>query len=228
MEIIIRERYTGDPIYTAKDVENLCHALTRAVEGGRSLARANLSGAYLSGADLARANLSGADLARANLTRANLSGANLTGANLSGAYLSGAYLTGANGINKYMTSPMYMLLDQVGEIRAYKLVTRDGHGPHYPTLTYSVGQAYTEPNFEADERVSCGPGINLAPLDWCLQNWQDGYRILVASFESKHGTEDNICVPIGSDGKFRVRSCKIVSEVDLVGIGFLNEEGERK
>jgi len=50
----------------------------------------------------------------------------------------------------------------------------------------------------------------------------------VASFEGKHGTEDNICVPIGSDGKFRVRSCKIVSEVDLVGIGFLNEEGGRK
>ena len=248
MEIIIRERYTRDPIYTAKDVENLCHALTEAVGGGKSLSRADLSGAdlygaNLSGADLSRADLSGADLYGANLSGAdlyganlsgadlsgaNLSGADLSGADLSGANLSGADLSGARGINKYMTSPMYMLLDQVGEIRAYKLVTEDGHGPHYPAFAYSVGQAYTEPNFEADERVSCGPGINLASLDWCLKEWKPGYRILVASFESKHGTEDNICVPIGSDGKFRVRSCKIVSEVDLVGIGFLNEEGERK
>ena len=248
MEIIIRNRYTGDPIYTAKDVENLCQALTRAVEGGRSLYRADLSGADLSGANLYGANLSGADLSgadlsganlskanlskadlsRAYLSGANLSWANLSRANLSGADLSGANLVGANGINKYATSPMYMLLDQVGEIRAYKLVTKDGHGPNYPAFAYSVGQAYTEPNFEADERVSCGPGINLASLDWCLRNWQPGYRILVASFEGKHGTEDNICVPIGSDGKFRVRSCKIVSEVDLVGIGFLDEKGERK
>ena len=212
MEIIIKDR-SGDPIYTAKDVEHLCQALTEAVGGGKSLSRANLTGAYLSGADL---------------TGAYLAGANLTGADLTGANLTGANLTGAAGLSKYLTSPMFMLLDQVGEIRAYKLVTEDGHGPHYPSLTYSVGEIYTEPNFEADECVNCGPGINLASLDWCLRGWQPGYRILVASFVSKHGTEDNICVPIGSDGKFRVRSCKIVSEVDLVGIGFLNEEGERK
>ena len=223
MKIIIRNRYTGDPIYTAMDVENLCQAITRAVGGGKSLSGANLSRAYLSGADLSRADLSGAYLSGADLSGANLSGADLFRANLSGADLSGA-----DGINKYTTSSMYMLLDQVGEIRAYKLVTQNGNGPHYPTITYDVGNEYTEPNFEADERVSCGPGINLASLDWCLKEWKPGYRILVASFESKHGTEDNICVPIGSDGKFRVRSCKIVSEVDLVGIGFLNKKGERK
>ena len=106
-------------------------------------------------------------------------------------------------------------------------MTQDGHGPHYPTLTYTVGETYTEPNFEADENVNCGPGINLASLDWCLREWQPGYRVLIASFKRKHGNDDNICVPIGSDGKFRVRSCKIVGEVDLQKIGFLNEKGER-
>ena len=192
MEIIIRDRYTGYPIYTAEAVDNLCQALTEAVGGGKSLSRADLSRA-----------------------------------DLSGAYLSGADLFMATGVNKYMMSPMHLLLDQVGEIRAYKLVTEDGHGPHYPTLTYTAGETYTEPNFEADEGVDCGPGINLASLDWCLREWQPGYRILIASFQRRHGNDDNICVPIGSDGKFRVRSCKIVSEVDLQKIGFLNEKGER-
>ena len=197
MEIIIRDRNTGDPIYTAKDVENLCQALTEAVGGGKSL-----SGANLFRADLSWTNLSEADLSGANLFR-------------------------ATGVNKYLTSPMYMLLDQIGEIRAYKLVTAEGHGHHYPTLTYTVGETYTEPNFEANEHVDCGPGINLASLDWCLKEWRPGYRILIASFKRRHGNDDNICVPIGSDGKFRVRSCKIVKELDLREIGFLNEKGER-
>jgi hypothetical protein len=197
MEIIIRNRYTGEPIYTAKDVENICQALTEAVGGGKSLSVADLSGK--------------------NLFRANLSGTNLSGANLSWA----------NGVNKYLTSPMYMLLDQVGEIRAYKLVTANGHGPNYPTLAYTVGETYTEPDFEADEHVDCGPGINLASLDWCLREWQPGYRIFIASFGREFNGMDNICVPIGSDGKFRVRSCRIVSELDLREIGFLNEKGER-
>ena len=212
MEIIIKDRYTGDPIYTAKDVDNLCQALTEAVGGGKSLSGANLSGADLSGANLYGADLSGANLSRADLSR---------------AYLSRADLSGATGVNKYLTSPMYMLLDQIGEIRAYKLVTAEGHGPHYPTLTYTVGETYTEPNFEANEHVDCGPGINLASLDWCLKEWRPGYRILIASFKRRHGNDDNICVPIGSDGKFRVRSCKIVKELDLREIGFLNEKGER-
>jgi hypothetical protein len=178
-------------------------------------------------ADLYGADLSGANLYGADLSGANLYGANLSGANLSGADLYGANLSGANNICKYLTSPMYMLFDQVGDIRAYKLVTQGGKGPHYPTITYNVGETLTEPNFCGDEKECCAAGINLASLDWCLHAWQPGYRILIASFKRKHGDDDNICVPIGSDGKFRVRSCKIVSEVDLVKIGFLNEKGER-
>ena len=73
--IQIRNRFTGEVIYTHE---------------GKGLRGANLSGANLSGADLSGANLSGADLSRANLSRANLSGAKLFGANLSVANLAGA------------------------------------------------------------------------------------------------------------------------------------------
>jgi hypothetical protein len=217
MQIIIKHRFTGAVLYTAENVESILQAVTEAIG----------KGANLFGADLSGANLFGANLFGANLFGANLFGANLFGANLSGANLSGADLFGAKNISKHITTPLYMLLDQVGEIRAYKLVTRAGKGPHYPSITYEVGNAYTEPNFESDEQVSCGPGINLATLDWCLKEWRPGYRIFIASFKRKHGNDDNICVPVGSDGKFRVKSCKIVGEVNLQKIGFANENGER-
>ena len=178
MEIIIRNRFTGDPIYTAKDVETLCQALTKAVGGGKSLSGANLSGANLyganlyganlSGANLSGANLSGANLSRAdlygaNLYRANLYGANLSRANLYGADLSRANLYeanlyGAENISKYITSPLYMLLDQVGEIRAYKLVTEECTGPWHGSINYGIGQTYTEPGFCSDEHKQCAAG----------------------------------------------------------------------
>ena len=197
MEIIIRDRWNGDPIYTAKDVENVFQAVTEAIGRGKSL----------SGADLSGATLYGANLSRADLSRANL--------------------YGAENISKYITSPLYMLLDQVGEIRAYKLVTEECTGPWHGSINYEIGQTYTEPGFCSDEHKQCAAGINLATLDWCLKEWRPGYRIFIASFKREFGNEDNICVPIGSDGKFRVRSCKIISEVDLQKIGFLNEKGER-
>ena len=101
MEIIIRDRWTGDPIYTARDVENLCQALTEAIGSranlyGADLSRANLYGANLYGADLYGADLYGANLSGANLSRANLSGANLSRADLYGANLYRANLYGAN------------------------------------------------------------------------------------------------------------------------------------
>lgn len=51
MEIIIRNRWTNEPIYTAKDVENVLQAVTEAVGKKADLEGADLKGAYLEGAD---------------------------------------------------------------------------------------------------------------------------------------------------------------------------------
>jgi hypothetical protein len=173
---------------------------------------ADLSGANLFGANLSRANLSGA-----NLSGANLPGANLFGANLFGANLFGADLRGAKGINKYLTTPLYSMLDQVGPIRAYKLVNQEYTGPHYPSITYKIGETYTV-ELNTDENQDCGSGVNLATLNWVIREWKKGYHILIAEFEIKDPDKD-ICIPIGSDGKFRVRECKIVGEKDLKELG---------
>ena len=212
---------------------------------GADLSRANLSRADLSGADLYGADLSGADLSRANLSRANLSRANLYGAdlygadlygadlsradlsraNLSGADLSGADLSradlyGSVGINKFLSTPLLILLDQLGEIRAYKLVKENGEGPFNGGIKYVMGETFSVQDPNKDEYKQCAEGINLATLDWCIRKWKEGYKILIAEFTAS----DIAAIPVATDGKFRVSKCKIVGEKNLAEIGLIKSK----
>jgi len=200
---------------------------------GANLSGADLSGANLSGADLSRANLSGANLYGANLyganlSRANLYGANLYGANLYGANLSGADLYGATGIDPNRSTPLRMLLDQPGAIRAYKLVLANGDSPFasgngFKPITYKIGRNYRVKDANTDCREYCGAGINLATLDWVMREWREGYRILIAEFKAK----DIAAIPTATDGKFRVFRCRIVAEKDLVELGLVKKPEEK-
>ena len=205
MKIEIKSRWSGSVLFSLEtDSMRLC--LEAAAKSGANLYGANLHGANLRGADLYGANLSGADLRGANLRGADLYGANLYGANLRGANLSGA-----EGITKYQTTPLLLLLDQPGPIRAYKLVTADGIGPFNGGITYEIGKDYSVENANTDERIQCAEGINLATMDWCLRQWKDGYRILIAEFTAA----DIACIPTNTDGKFRVHRCRIVGEKNV-------------
>jgi hypothetical protein len=196
--------------------------LTRAYLAGADLAGADLAGADLAGAYLAGADLTGAYLARAYLAGADLAGADLTGAYLAGADLTRAYLAGAKGINKEQTTPLTMLLDQPGKIRAYKLVNENGTGPTYSGINYEIGSEIEEANACTDEARDCANGINVATLDWCLRGWQPGYRILIVEFEAK----DIACIPLGTDGKFRLFRCKVIEEkkLDYEALGLVKPE----
>src|SRR3990167_6891967 len=141
--------------------------------------------------------------------------ANLSFANLSSANLSSANLSFAKNLNKYITTPLYSMLDQIGNIRAYKLVNKDNEGVYNGGLIYKVGETIEEKDANTNENESCAKGINLATLDWCVKEWKKGYKILIAEF-----TKDDIaCIPIGSDGKFRVFRCKIVGKKPLKDCG---------
>ena len=186
----ILHRTTKDVLYTSEKT-TLRETVIEAVASG-----ADLAGAYLAGADLAWTDLAGADLA---------------GADLAGANLTGANLTGAKNISPERFTPLLMLKDQVGPIRAYKLVKANMEGPYNGGIRYEIGGEYTEQNPNTDPQEQCGRGINLATLDWCLKEWRDGYRVLVAEFSA----EDIAAIPNGTDGKFRVRRCRIVAEKDI-------------
>jgi hypothetical protein len=194
---------------------------------GSNLSCADLSGAYLHDANLSGSNLSGAFLYGANLSNANLSGANLSNADLSGANLHGANLYGANlysakGIEPYRTTPLLVFLDQPGKIRAYKLTDADGWSPIQTSnrIKYKIGKSVTVESPNADPLVHCGSGINVATLDWCMKEWQPGYRIFVVEFTAK----DIACIPTATDGKFRLSYCEVVGEKDLKEIGLIKEE----
>ena len=183
---------------------------------GADLYGANLYGAHLSGANLSGANLSGANLYGAHLSRADLSGANLSRADLSRANLSGA-----TGIRPYRVTPLLMLLDQPGKIRAYKMTSASGRSPIHPhgQITYSVGSTHEVANALPDVNEQCGAGINVATLDWIMREWQPGYRIFVVEFEAT----DIAAIPTATDGKFRLHRCTVVAEKDLAEIGLIEK-----
>ncbi len=229
-EIIIEEEAEGIAELAIKVKADLSGAdlseanLFRADLSRADLAEADLSGANLSEANLFRADLSGADLSEANLTEADLSEADLSEANLSRADLSGADLTRVKGINPYRTTPLLMLLDQPGAIRAYKLIQDDGTGPYakkqgYEPVNYLVEEEFSVANSNTDVGIHCAAGISLATLDWCMREWKLGYRILLMEFTAA----DIAAIPTASDGKFRVYRCKRVGEVDLKKIELIKE-----
>jgi hypothetical protein len=215
-------RWTDGGVIWEGEAESVSDALHKALATRADLTRAylsdaDLSDAYLTGADLTRANLSGANLSGANLSDANLSDANLTGANLTRAYLTRAYLTRASGVQAARCTPLLMLLDQPGAIRAYKLVTADGVGPFNGGITYMVGQSYAVADANTDPLEQCAAGISVATLDWCLREWRVGWRILLVEFTAA----DIAVIPTATDGKFRLHRCAVVEELDLVARGLV-------
>jgi len=189
MKIEIKSRFTGAVLFSV-EAGSMKAALEIAVNKGAYLRSADLRSAYLRSADLSGANLSGADLRSADLS-------------------------GAKGINKHLCTSLLLLLDQPGKIRAYKLVNSEMEGPYNGGIKYEVGKIFKVADANTDDTVQCAAGINLATLDWCMKEWQEGYRILVAEFTAK----DIAAIPTATDGKFRVHKCKIVDEKDLVEIG---------
>lgn len=131
-----------------------------------------------------------------------------------------ADLAGATGINKHQVTPLRILLDQPGPIRAYKLINKHGEGPFNGGIKYDGAiDSFSVELFDKDENSQCGAGINLATLDWCMKEWREDYRILLMEFFAA-----DLVVPTLTDGKFRVRKCRRVGEVDLKEIGLIGLE----
>jgi len=224
MKIEIKSYWSGSVLFEC-EIGSLKLALELAVKRGADLQGAYLQGAYLRGAylrgaDLQDADLQGAYLRDAYLRGAYLQGAYLRGADLRGAYLRGAdlrgaYLRGAKNLNKFTTTPLYILKDQPEKIVAYKLVNSENVGPFNGGIIYEIGKTYTEKEANTDEYEQCAQGINLATLDWCIMEWKKGYKILMVEFTK----EQIAAIPIGSDGKFRVYGCKIIGEKNLKELG---------
>ena len=224
----IRNRWNNTIIHKNDNIQNIKDLIVDAIFNKANLSSANLYGANLYGANLSSANLYGAnlssaDLYGANLYGANLSSANLYGANLSSANLYGANLYGAKGFNKYLIDHLRILLDQPGDIVAYKLTTATNEGPHYKGLIYIEG-AILEAKANPDETIHCSYGISVATLPYCMKEWKPGYKIKMVKFRA----ENIIAIPIGTDGKFRVNKCEVLGEKNLVELGLVKKPKEEE
>ena len=160
----------------------------------------------------------------ANLRAAVIAAVKFKDADLSRANLSRADLSRAKGVNPFRCTPLLMLHDQPGKQRAYKIVEANGYGiyrgPTEGGICYKIGCSYEVADANCYVGEPCGAGINLATLDWCIKEWVPGRRILYAEFTRA----DIAAIPTGTDGKFRVKKCKIVGEKDLVEIGLVTTE----
>jgi uncharacterized protein YjbI with pentapeptide repeats len=232
MLIQIRNRRTADVIQEI-EADNLKVAIELLIKRGADLGGADLREAHLREANLREAHLGGANLREAHLREANLreahlrgadlgganlGGANLRGADLRGANLRGANLRGAKGINKYLCTPLLLLLDQPSKIRAYKLINSKGEGPYNGGINYLKNHTFSVSDADINEGEQCGRGINLATLDWCIKEWQEDYAILIMEFTAA----DIAAIPTATDGKFRVHRCERVGVVDLKTVGLIN------
>jgi len=138
---------------------------------------------------------------RADLREADLHGANLREADLRGTMLDRLNWLAWIGISPSSTA------------HAYKMTAADGKSPIQSgnKIDYLAAETFVEP-CDSDVDLHCGRGINLANLEWCLNNKADGYRLFLMEFD----TVDAVC-PRGSDGKFRVSKCWRIAECDWNG-----------
>jgi hypothetical protein len=210
--------------FTADELKDILERHSKWLADEKGGERANLSYSNLSYSDLSYSDLSYSDLSYSDLRGSNLSYSNLRGSNLSYSDLSYSDLRGAKGISPERTTPLLILAEQVGKIRAFKLVNAEYQSPIQTSgkLTYNVGDTLTA-KANTDPLVQCAEGISLCTLDWCLKSWRDGYHVMVCEFSAK----DLACIPTATDGKFRVHQCKVIREYDLTPM-FEREKKERE
>ena len=129
-------------------------------------------------------------------------------ANLSYADLIDTIFDGINWLAFLGISP-----DSRGMARAYKVTNQSGKGVYKGGVNYAEHKEFIA-ELDKDVMQQCASGINLATFAWCLNKKQEGRRLFLMSFKV---SPENICVPVGSDGKFRVAKCRKIGECDWQG-----------
>jgi len=193
------------------------HKRWLAGDGGR---QADLRYSNLSGSDLRDSNLRDSDLRYSNLSGSDLSGSDLRGSDLRDSDLRDSNLRGSN--LSYSDLSRSILSGSIGLLDASKWIADHLTRCRGGVYAYkSFGSNYTppadwrqEPGAEISETVNllptldCACGVNVATLDWCLQNNPDDAPIwkVMVKWEWMAGG----VIPYNTDGKFRVPRAKLI------------------
>ena len=182
-----------------------------------NLIDANLSGTDLEGANLFGTNLEGADLRDASLRCADLKCAKLNRANLSGANLEGSYLRGTKFTEDQAASIQRQILSKFEKNRRGNYIAYKTFGYHQKgelPVGWSLKQRciIEEPRIERSDRITCGPGINVATLEWVRTFIKDHHWYYTDIWKV-----ELLCdpvVPLASDGKIRCEKVKLIRIVE--------------
>lgn len=135
--------------------------------------------------------------------------ADLQGADLRGADLRETIMEKINWLSYIGIVP-----NKTGKARAYKVITERGTGPCYSGVNYLESKTVEGDIFDTNPFEHCSHGINLATFQWALNNKNEGNRLLLMEFDVN---PDNVCVPVATDGKFRVKKATRIGECDWQG-----------
>ena len=168
------------------------------------LTHASFGGNHLKGVSFKECNLANTSFYRSIIRNTKFSDCNLAETGFNDADLTKEQIKKLQRKN-----PLSILFDQPGKLYAYKFVDKN-YRTVYQRFQYNIGKSYdfTEET-NPDPLVTCGAGLNVATMDWCIRYYNDKDRILKVEFTAK----DIACIPLGSDGKFRLYRGKIVGEV---------------
>ena len=111
-----------------------------------------------------------------------------------------------------------------GEITLYKVVHKhnEQYFSHYDDkFEYRIGEiAVPDNGFDDDVDESCGAGINMAPLHWCLDYGRGWDNLAILEMTA---LREDVVVPMNTDGKVRARKAKVIREVPLSECGIYGE-----
>ena len=105
------------------------------------------------------------------------------------------------------TAKLYKAVHKIGDI--YRSDYTSG-------CTYAPGETTEADALDKDTGETCGHGIHMAHLDWCLdygRNWSD---LAIIEVEAEI---EGIIVPWSGNGKVRAARCKMIREVPLEECG---------
>ena len=110
------------------------------------------------------------------------------------------------------------LKDHDGMVRAYKYTDENAQSPtQSPKITYTIGKTVKVKDANEDPTNGCAAGINLATLDWVASYvGKAGNRVFAVEFDS----DDLAAIPDCMSGKFRVKECFVVEELDPKKLGW--------
>ena len=82
--------------------------------------------------------------------------------------------------------------------------------------TYAPGETTEADALDKDPDETCGHGIHMAHLDWCLDYGRDWSDLAIIEVETEI---EGIIVPWSGNGKVRAARCKMIREVPLEECG---------